>query len=96
MGEPLAELLAEMLPQVDEQELPFCESAQFTPLLLTSLVTVAVKFCFPFTATFAKVGVIEIEIPSTVMVAEADWLVSAAAAAVSVTVAGFGTLLGAV
>jgi len=96
MGVPLAELVAEIVPQAGEHAAPFCVRFQVTPLLLTSFETAAVKLCVPFTGTFANVGEIETDTPWTVITAEADWVESTTEVAVSVTVAGVGTLFGAV
>ncbi len=87
MATPLDVLVRETLPQTDDaHRTPFCISVQFTPWLESVLASVAVNFCVPFTGTFAVVG--ETATDCTVIVTEADWLVSAAEKAVSVTVMG--------
>ncbi len=88
--------VAEMVPQGGEEHVRL----QITPLSLGSLLTVAVNACVPFGPTVAVVGATETEIPAgglsvMVMVAEPDFVVSATEVAVSVTVAGLGTLAGA-
>ncbi len=88
METPLAVVVSEMLPQVDEQRFPFCVSFQLTPLLLTSLATVAVNWAVRPAGTFAEVGETVTEIACTVMVAKTDSFRSATDVAVSVTVMG--------
>jgi hypothetical protein len=98
MAVPDALVVAERDPQ------PFGvaqESAHVTPLLAESPVTVAVKVVVAFTTTVAAVCEREIETPAgvpgvIVIVAEADFTLSAIEVAVSVTIAGFGTTTGAV
>jgi len=68
-------------------------------LFAGSFVTVTVKFCVPFTTTEAVEGETATAIGGaavTVIVAENDLVVSVAEVAVSVTVAGVGTVAGAV
>ena len=81
-------------------EQPAPESDQLTPLLAESLVSVAVKFWVPMPAcTLAEPGASEMEMAGaavTVMVAASDLVPSAMEVAVTVTVAGFGTVAGAV
>jgi hypothetical protein len=68
-------------------------------LFAESLPTVAVKACVPFTVTLAVVSDKVTEIGAaaavTVIVADADFVVSATDVAFSVTVAGLGTAAGA-
>jgi hypothetical protein len=87
--------IAEIVPTV---ELP-----PVTPLtcqvtaVFDELATVAVKACEPVAVTVAVPGMTETEIAGTrVTCAEPDLLVSAAATAVTLTVAGEGTIAGAV
>ena len=97
MGAPLALEVAEIAPQaVPVQPLP--ESAQVTPLFARSFNTVAYTCCVPPGATVAVMGTTPTEItavPLIVMVAEADFVPSEAEVAVSVTLAGLGTVAGA-
>jgi hypothetical protein len=54
---PLAVLVGAMVPQPGEQEVPFWVSVQLTPLLLESLLTVAVKvFVCPWSIVWAALG----------------------------------------
>ena len=43
LGEPLRVVEGAIVPQPGEQEVPFCVSDQFTPLLVESLLTVALN-----------------------------------------------------
>ena len=78
-----------------EQPLP--DSAHVTPLFAVSFFTVAVKFCVEPVETLAVDGdtATLIAAPAMVIVAEEDLVVSDTEVAVSVTVAGEGTELGA-
>jgi hypothetical protein len=70
-----------------------------TPLLPVSFVNVAVNVCVPLTVTLAVVGATETVIGGAaviVTVAEADLVGSATEVAVTVRVAGVGTVAGAV
>ena len=85
------------MPQLGEHTAPPCVSVQFTPLLLGSFVTVAVNCCVAFALTLAVAGETETATGIvTVTVAAADFVVSAAEIAVTVTCAGLGTADGAV
>jgi hypothetical protein len=83
---------------VPRQPLPI--SVQVTPLFAESFATVAVKACVPFTITLAEgadsVTAMGPAVVVTVIVAEADFVVSATDVAFKITVAGFGTAEGAV
>ena len=98
MGDPLAVLAGATVPQAGEHEVPFWVRVQVTPPLLGSLATVAVNCCVALSATLAVVGATDTEIGGrvTVTVAEADLVLSATEVAVTVTVAGEGTVAGAV
>jgi hypothetical protein len=93
---PEALALVESTPHVaPEQPVPL--SVHVAPLFCASFVTVAVKFCVRLTVTFAVVGATVTPIAgATVIVAEAVRDVSAAEVAFRVTVAGEGTVAGAV
>jgi hypothetical protein len=56
-GLPLAVVADAIVPQPGEQPVPPCVSVQVTPLLLGSLVTVAVNCCVPLVATLTFAGV---------------------------------------
>ncbi len=84
-GAPLA-VVAVMVPQPGEHTDPPCVRVQVTPLLPASLATVAVKLCMPFTGTLAVVGATATVIAGTVIVAELDFVVSAAEVEVIVMV----------
>jgi len=90
---------AESIPQVAPAH-PAPESVQFTPLFCGSLVTVAVNALVPMPAcTLVGVGATITVIAGgavTVMVAALDFVAPVTEVAVSVTVAGLGTLAGAV
>jgi hypothetical protein len=79
---------------------PVPDIAQFTPLFVVSFVTVAVNPCVPASCTLVvvsdKLTAIADGAAVTVIVAAADFVASDTDVAVSVTVAGFGTLAGAV
>ena len=79
---------------------PAPESAQVTPLLAGSFVTVALTWSIPPACTLAAVSETVTLIAGgaavTVIVTEADFVVSATEVAVSITVAGVGTLAGAI
>jgi hypothetical protein len=78
---------------------PVPVTVQVTPLFAESLATVAVNGCVPFTVTFAvladNVTAIGATAAVSVIVAEADFVVSATDVAFKVTVAGLGTAAGA-
>lgn len=97
MPEALVEL--ESVPQ-EAPEQPTPVRAQVTPLFCGSLVTVALKDFVPFGAcTLAAVGATTTAMAGgavTVIAAEEDFVESATDVAVSVTLAGVGTLAGAV
>jgi hypothetical protein len=77
-------------------EQPAPESDQLTPLLAESFVTVAVKFWVKLTCTLGVLGLTATAIAGvTFTVANALLVPSAIEVAVSVTVAGEGTLAGA-
>jgi hypothetical protein len=89
---------ADKVPHVAPLQ-PVPESAQVTPLFCESFVTVAVKFCVSPVCTLALVGATLTEITGaavTVIVAVLCFVPSATEVAVNVTVAGLGTLAGAV
>ena len=97
-AEPEALVVGETVPHaVPLQPVPV--TVQVTPLFAESLPTVAVKACVPFTVTLAVVSdnvtVMGAVVVVTVIVAEADFVVSATDVAFNVTVAGFGTAAGA-
>src|SRR5207302_8150871 len=94
---PLPVFIGLIVPQPGEQGVPPCVSVQLTPLLLGSFVTVAVNCWVVFAVTLAVAGETETAIGTvTVTVATADFVVSAAEIAVTVTCAGLGTADGAV
>ena len=98
MATPEALEFAESVPQAAPLQ-PVPESAQVTPLLCVSFCRVAVNGCVPLTVTEAVVGATLTEIGGgavTVMVAAEDLVPSLTDVAVRVTVAGLGTLPGAV
>jgi len=99
MATPEALVEEERVPQALPVQ-PVPERVQVTPLFCESLVTVAVKGCVaPPTCTFAEVGATETPMMGaavTVMVAAANLLPLATEVAVKVTVAGVGTVAGAV
>ncbi len=74
------------MPQPGEHAVPPCVRVQVTPLLPASLPTVAVNGCVPFTGTLAVGGATETVMAGTVIVAEPDFVLSAADFAVMVTV----------
>lgn len=76
-----------MVPQIaGAHAAPPCDSVHVTPLLAPSLPTVAVNDVKPETATFAVDGVTETVIAGTVIVADADFVASAAEVAIMVMV----------
>jgi hypothetical protein len=83
---PLAVVAGAIVPQLGEQFAPPCVSVQLTPLLLASLLTVAVKACVPCTGTVTLGGVTATVSAGTVIVAVAVLLPSVTEAAVIVTV----------
>ena len=93
---PLAVLAGATVPHVGEHATPPWVKVQVTPLLVTSFATVAINCCVALTATLAVAGETETVIPTTVAVAVADLDVSDTEVAVRVTVAGLGTVAGAV
>jgi len=98
-AEPEALVVGETVPQAVPLQ-PAPVTVQVTPLPAVSPVTVAVKACVPFTTTLAvgrdsvtpTVGAAAVN----VIVMLADFVASATAVAVSMTVAGLGTVPGAV
>jgi hypothetical protein len=90
---------ADSVPQAAPLQ-PFPDSVHVTPLFCESFCTVAVNGCIAPVCTLALVGETVTTIPAgaavTVIVAAADFVVSATDVAVNVTVAGEGTLAGAV
>ena len=95
---PEALEVADKVPHVAPLQ-PVPESVQVTPLFCESFVTVAVKFCVSPVCTLGLVGATLTEITGaavTVIVAVPCFVPSATEVAVSVTVAGLGTLAGAV
>jgi hypothetical protein len=99
IGVPDALALADNVPHVAPLQ-PVPESFQVTPLFAGSFVTVAVNACIAPACTLAVGGATVTAIGAgaavTVIVAEADFVVSATDVAVSVTVGGVGTFAGAV
>jgi hypothetical protein len=99
IGVPEALVVAESVPQVAPLH-PVPLSVQLTPLFCASFVTVAVKVCVPIPAcTLCVAGATATTITGVaeiVIVALALRVPSAAALALIVTVAGVGTLAGAV
>ena len=94
---PLGVVAGAMVPQPGEQDVPLCVSVQLTPLLPASFVTVAVNCCVPVTGTLAVAGETETAMGGVmVIVAAADFVVSATETALTVTCAGVGTADGAV
>ena len=94
---PLGVVAGAMVPQPGEHPVPLCVSVQLTPLLPASFVTVAVNCCVPVTGTLAVAGETETAMGGVmVIVAAADFVVSATETAVTVTCAGVGTADGAV
>lgn len=97
---PDALVAAEIIPQVAAVQ-PVPDSAQVTPWFAESPVTVAVKLEVPLTTTIAVVCESETATPAVapaviVIVAAADFVPSVTDVAVIVTVAGLGTVPGAV
>jgi hypothetical protein len=98
IGAPEALLVAERVPQVAAPH-PTPETPQVTPLLAGSFCTVAVNVCGTVAGTLAVFGDTDSVIggcATIVMVIVAVFVVSATAAAVRVTVGGFGATAGAV
>ena len=99
MGVPEADDAADSVPQLVPLQ-PDPDKDQLTPLFCASFCTVAVKTCVLPVCTLALGGVTLTEIgagaAAMVRVAISDLVLSATAIAVSITVAGFGTLTGAV
>jgi hypothetical protein len=96
LPEPLA---GDTEPQAGEQATPLCVKVQVTPLAAGSFVIVAVKVCVPLTATDGLLGASATLIGGAaviVIVAEANFVVSATEVAVSVTIGVAGTAAGAV
>jgi len=94
---PLEVVAGAMVPQPGEHDVPLCVSVQLTPLLPASFVTVAVNCWVPVTGTLAVAGETETAMGGVmVIVAAADFVVSATETAVTVTCAGVGTADGAV
>src|SRR5262249_36171763 len=95
VGGPEALEEVESDPQVAPLQ-PVPARVQVTPLFCESLVTVAVKFCVRPTVAFADVGATATETAAVIVIVAALVLVlSAMEVAVSATVAGLGTLAGA-
>ena len=96
---PLAELVAESVPQVAPAH-PAPDKVQLTlGVAEGSFVTVGVNCCVPLTATDAVLGATDTVIGGaavTVIVAVPVFVPSVAEVAVSVTVAGAGMFAGAV
>jgi hypothetical protein len=92
-------VLEDNVPHVFPEQ-PAPVNVQFTPLFCASFCSVAVKDCVPTSAcTLLAVGETATTIAGavvTVIVAAADFVPSATEVAVSVTLAGEGTLAGAV
>jgi hypothetical protein len=86
VADPLLVLAAEIMPQAGEHEAPFCVRVQLTFPLLESLLTVPATCNELFTCTVADVGERATTRAGTVIVAEADFVESATALALSVTV----------
>jgi hypothetical protein len=85
----------ERVPQVGPLH-PVPLRVQFTPLFCESFETIAVNVCVLPVCTVAEVGATATETPAEiVIVAGADFVVSATDVAVIVTVAGVGMLAGA-
>ena len=96
MATPEALEVVDNVPHVAPEQ-PAPESDQFTPLFRASLLTVAVKFWVKLTCTLGVFGLTATAIAGvTVTVANALLVPSAMEVAVSVTVAGLGTVAGAV
>ena len=96
-GVPLAVVVGAIVPQLGEHTAPPCVSVQLTPLLLASFITAAVNCWVVFAVTLAVAGETETAMGTvTVTVAAADFVVSAAEIAVTVTCAWLGTADGAV
>ena len=95
MDVPEADDDADSLPQATPLH-PAPDNAQVTPLLWASFVTVAVKFCGWLVCTLAIVGATLTATGGvTVIVATEVLELSATELAISVTVAGLGTVEGA-
>jgi hypothetical protein len=90
---PLAEVVGETEPQGAAGQV----TVQVMPALAASEATVALSCSVAFTCTVAAAGATETEMAATVTVADADFVESAAAVAVMLTVRLFaGVLAGAV
>ena len=96
MATPEALEPAESVPQVaPEQPVPLND--QFTPRVCKSFVTVAVNVCVRLVVTFAEVGAtLTLTAGTIVIAAEKLALGSAMDVALIVTIAGEGTVAGAV
>jgi len=95
MAVPEADDNADSVPQATPLH-PAPDNTQVTPLLCASLVTVAVKFCGWLVCTLATVGATLTATGGVTVIVAAELLVlSATEVAVSVTVAGLGTVEGA-
>lgn len=91
--------MGETEPQAGEQAAPLWVKVHATPEAVGSFVTVALKLCVALTFTVGLAGEIVTVMGGaavTVIVARADLVGSAAEVAVIVTVAGVGTVAGAV
>jgi len=98
MATPEVLEVADIIPQAAPLH-PAPASAQLTPLFCESFCSVAVKFCVRPVCTDAEPGLTTTEIAggaTMVTCAVAVFELSACAITVMVTVAGFGTLAGAV
>ncbi len=87
MATPVAVVVGETLPHAGEHAAPLCVSVQLT-LGVTegSFITVAVNVGAAVTTTVAVIGETETVMAGTVIVVEADFVESAAAVAVMVSV----------
>ena len=86
MADPLVVLVAEIVPQAGEHDAPFCVKVQLTFPLLASLLTTPVTCNELFTCTVADVGERATARAATEIVADADFVGSATALALSITV----------
>jgi hypothetical protein len=97
VGLPLAVLEGATLPQLGEQAVPACESAQVTPALAGSFETVAVNCWAMFTGSSAPPGAADTVIARTIRLAEPNAEGFATEAAVMVTAKSLpGGVVGAV
>ena len=82
---PLAVVVGAMLPQAGEHAVPFSIRVHVTPLVVASLVTVAVNCCVAAACRETPLGATETLTPSTVRTACPDAPLLATDVAVSVT-----------